>query len=112
MQKIGLDDKCYELEEYEHHELKSFNRDTLKGDIKHLQDNIAKAKPNLSILNEYLVKMDEHKRRSEELEAATLVHDEAKNEYDSIRKRRLDEFMTGYSLISLKLKEMYQVSST
>jgi len=29
--------------------------------------------------------------------------------YDNLRKQRLDEFMAGFSLISLKLKEMYQM---
>lgn len=109
MQKIGLNDKCYELEEYGDHELKGFNRDTLKNNIKHLQDQIALAKPNLGILNEYLIKMEEYKKRSDELEESTIAHDEVKCEYDSLRKKRFDEFMAGYSTISLKLKEMYQV---
>ena len=30
-------------------------------------------------------------------------------EYEGLRKRRLDEFMAGFSVISLKLKEMYQM---
>ena len=29
--------------------------------------------------------------------------------YEALRKARLDEFMAGFSCISLKLKEMYQM---
>lgn len=29
--------------------------------------------------------------------------------HEELRKRRLDEFMAGFGLISLKLKEMYQM---
>ena len=29
--------------------------------------------------------------------------------YEELRKRRLDEFMSGFNTISLKLKEMYQM---
>ena len=29
--------------------------------------------------------------------------------YEDMRKRRLDEFMAGFNVISLKLKEMYQM---
>jgi structural maintenance of chromosome 4 len=29
--------------------------------------------------------------------------------YEGLRKARLDEFMAGFNIISLKLKEMYQV---
>jgi hypothetical protein len=29
--------------------------------------------------------------------------------HDTLRKKRLDEFMTGFNSISLKLKEMYQM---
>lgn len=29
--------------------------------------------------------------------------------YEDLRKRRLDDFMAGFNVISLKLKEMYQM---
>lgn len=34
---------------------------------------------------------------------------QVKDEYEELRKRRLDEFMAGFNTISLKLKEMYQM---
>lgn len=44
------------------------------------------------------------------MEAVTLERDNAKKQYDDLRKTRLEEFMVGFSAISSKLKEMYQVS--
>jgi structural maintenance of chromosome 4 len=40
----------------------------------------------------------------------TKDRDQAKQQYDDLRKTRLEEFMVGFSTISSKLKEMYQVS--
>ena len=34
---------------------------------------------------------------------------QTKDEYEELRKQRLDEFMAGFNSISLKLKEMYQM---
>ena len=39
----------------------------------------------------------------------TEERDETRARYDELRKRRLDEFMTGFNVISLRLKEMYQM---
>ena len=40
---------------------------------------------------------------------AHTVPKQARRTYESLRKRRLDEFMAGFNVISLKLKEMYQM---
>lgn len=47
--------------------------------------------------------------RAKDLENITNQRDKQKQTYDGLRKQRLDEFMAGFNLISLKLKEMYQV---
>lgn len=39
----------------------------------------------------------------------TSERDEARLEFETMRKQRLDEFMAGFSTITNKLKEMYQV---
>ena len=48
-------------------------------------------------------------RRAKDLEDTTNLRDAQKQNYDNLRKQRLDEFMAGFNAISLKLKEMYQV---
>lgn len=44
-----------------------------------------------------------------ELDEVTSNRDQKRKEHEGMRKQRLDEFMTGFSLITTKLKEMYQV---
>ncbi len=39
----------------------------------------------------------------------TTERDKCRAEFEDIRKQRLDQFMSGFSIITNKLKEMYQV---
>lgn len=41
----------------------------------------------------------------------TSNRDKKRKEHEDMRKQRLDEFMTGFSMITTKLKEMYQVNT-
>jgi structural maintenance of chromosome 4 len=70
------------------------------------------AKPNLNVLKDYKKREEEFMRRAQDLEDTTKLRDQQKQRYDDLRKQRLDEFMTGFNTISLKLKEMYQVRAT
>lgn len=76
-----------------------------------LSEKLKNAKPNLSVLKEYRKREEEFLKRAKDLEEITNLRDEQKQKYDGLRKQRLDEFMAGFSLISMKLKEMYQVRS-
>ena len=38
-----------------------------------------------------------------------MLLQQVRKEYEDMRKKRLDEFMAGFNVISLKLKEMYQM---
>jgi hypothetical protein len=42
---------------------------------------------------------------------AGLTQLQLRRHYEALRKARLSEFMAGFNVISLKLKEMYQVSA-
>lgn len=77
-----------------------------------IAEDIGKAKPNLNVLVEYRRREAEFLDRARDMEAVTSSRDAAKKRYDDLRKVRLDEFMAGFSAISSKLKEMYQVSLT
>lgn len=63
----------------------------------------------MSVLKEYKQREQEFLNRAQDLENTTNLRDCQKAKYDGLRKQRLDEFMAGFNLISLKLKEMYQV---
>lgn len=65
----------------------------------------------MSIKQEYKKKEEEFLGRANDVEEITKERDEQKLHYEQLRKQRLDEFMAGFNSISLKLKEMYQVSS-
>ncbi|BEI96156.1 hypothetical protein CcaverHIS631_0111050 [Cutaneotrichosporon cavernicola] len=98
-----------ELVEYSPDELRAVNKDVLNGEISVLEEEIAKAKPNLNVLHEYRRREAEFLDRARDMETVTSQRDTAKQRYDDLRKVRLEEFMAGFSAISAKLKEMYQM---
>ncbi len=48
-------------------------------------------------------------QRAADLDAVTKQRDGAKQQADELRAKRLREFMEGFGIISMKLKEMYQM---
>ncbi|ORZ07016.1 P-loop containing nucleoside triphosphate hydrolase protein [Lobosporangium transversale] len=81
----------------------------LEQQIQQLEVQLSSAKPNLSVLEEYKKREEEYLARAKDLEEITVRREEAKKAYDELRKRRLDEFMAGFQIISQRLKEMYQM---
>jgi structural maintenance of chromosome 4 len=65
----------------------------------------------MAVLKEYQRREEEFLRRAKDLDETTALRDAEKQKYECLRKQRLDEFMAGFSAISLKLEEMYQVST-
>lgn len=47
--------------------------------------------------------------RSKELEEIIGKRNEMRKLFDNMRQQRKEEFLTGYNIIKLKLKEMYQM---
>ncbi|CAI2189516.1 6186_t:CDS:10, partial [Funneliformis geosporum] len=72
-----------EFQIYTDDELDAMNKDTLQGEI--------------DILKEYNIREKEYNLRNE-----------CKDNYDNLRKQRLDEFIHGFNFISQNLKEIYQ----
>jgi len=48
-------------------------------------------------------------KRVSELDHITDVRNNQRKQHDELRRRRLDEFMLGFSVITTRLKEMYQM---
>ncbi|KAJ6814066.1 structural maintenance of chromosomes protein 4 [Iris pallida] len=63
----------------------------------------------LTCLSGYRRKAHVYNESVEEFNAATQESDDLKQQYEGLRKKRLDEFMAEFNIISLKLKEMHQV---
>lgn len=65
---------------------------------------------DLAVLKEYARREREFMERAADLDVVTKERDGAKKLSDDLRNQRLKEFMEGFGIISMKLKEMYQVS--
>ncbi|CAK9056930.1 unnamed protein product [Durusdinium trenchii] len=75
---------------------------SLEGDIKNL-------KPNLGAIEEFRRADGEHRTRLAEYEQVHNDREEARRKLEQLRQQRMKEFMEGFSVISMKLKEMYQM---
>lgn len=108
LHEIG-DEPRPEFQTYTDDELLAMDKENLKNEIESLNAKIQDANPNLNVLLEYRRCEEEYKSRVKDLEEVTSIRDECKRQYDELRKLRLEEFMHGFTLISQKLKEMYQM---
>ncbi|KAI5119782.1 hypothetical protein M0805_009253 [Coniferiporia weirii] len=99
----------FELHIYSVEELARFRKRELLADVTLLDEQVKNSSPNLAVLKEYRKREQEFLSRAKDLEKVTSQRDAQKATYEGLRKQRLDEFMTGFSMISAKLKEMYQM---
>lgn len=106
---LGEEQAAEELPQYTKDELEDMDKDTLKGEIAILEEKTQNVNVELGVLAEYRRRVEEHTSRSSDLQSAVTQRDTAKKRCDDLRKLRLEGFMTGFSLISLRLKEMYQM---
>lgn len=73
---------------------------------------MTRSRPNMAVLQEYRKRQAEFDDRQADLDAVTASRDAAKKRYDDLRSTRHLEFMAGFTSISSKLKEMYQVRAS
>ncbi|POS78192.1 structural maintenance of chromosomes protein 4 [Diaporthe helianthi] len=97
------------LPRYSKDELEDMNKETLKGEIAALEEKTQNVNVDLGVLAEYRRRVEEHAARSSDLQTAVTQRDTAKKRCDELRRLRLEGFMEGFSMISLRLKEMYQM---
>ncbi|XP_074657787.1 structural maintenance of chromosomes protein 4-like isoform X2 [Tubulanus polymorphus] len=74
-----------------------------------LEEKLAQMKPNMSAIAEYRKKEELYLKRVSELDHVTELRDKQRKQHETLRKQRLDEFMTGFTVITTRLKEMYQM---
>jgi structural maintenance of chromosome 4 len=63
----------------------------------------------MSAIQQYKAKLIDLKSKEEDFNNTIEKLEKAKKVYDTVKKKRYDEFMEGFNTISGKLKEMYQV---
>jgi structural maintenance of chromosome 4 len=90
-------------------ELARLSKKSLHRQIVTLESAINGMKPNMAAIDRWREKNAEYASRQTELQALTERRDALRTEMDALRKRRLDEFMAGFGVITMKLKEMYQM---
>lgn len=93
----------------EEYELSSKHQGQLTMEIGVLESELSKLSPNLEAIADYQSKDTEYKSQVNDLDTLTANRDIARKQCDTLRKARLDEFMAGFSTITLKLKELYQM---
>lgn len=106
---LGEESEPQELQAYSKDELADMTKDTLKSEIAMLEEKTQNVNVELGVLAEYRRRVEEHTTRSEDLAAAVAQRDGVKKRCDDLRRLRLEGFMEGFSTISLRLKEMYQM---
>jgi structural maintenance of chromosome 4 len=74
-----------------------------------LETQLVSMAPNMAALAKWRAKEVERRERVAVLEEATKARDTVRAECDEARKARLDQFMEGFTIISTRLKEMYQL---
>ncbi|KAL3847105.1 hypothetical protein ACJMK2_018035 [Sinanodonta woodiana] len=90
-------------------ELSGLSKEDTQYEITVLEEKLAQMKPNMAAIAEYRKKEEMYLQRVAELDQITEMRDSQRKYHEDLRKQRLDEFMTGFSVITNKLKEMYQM---
>ncbi|KAL1984661.1 hypothetical protein VTN96DRAFT_8787 [Rasamsonia emersonii] len=106
---LGEEQQITELQTYTRDELAEMNKESLKAVIAALEEKTQNASVDLSVIEEYRRRVAEYESRSADLNEALKARDNAKARLDSLRSARLTGFMEGFSIISMRLKEMYQM---
>lgn len=90
-------------------ELEALDIKALEEEIADLEAYVDSANVDIDILEEYARRLTEYKERKIDLNDAVKQRDDVSCKLEELRKKRFDEFMKGFSIISMTLKEMYQM---
>ena len=106
---LGEEQEEQALPTYSRDELMDMNKNELKSRIDELEKKTKDVNVDLAVLAEYRRRVEEHASRTADLAEVVAQRDAAKKRCDELRRLRLEGFMEGFSIISLRLKEMYQM---
>ncbi|EDO15041.1 hypothetical protein Kpol_392p8 [Vanderwaltozyma polyspora DSM 70294] len=90
-------------------EFKNVDVEELEAQKLQLQDYIDTVNVNIDVLEEYARRVAEYKRRKLDLNNAVDEREKVRELLDKLKKTRFEEFMQGFGVISITLKEMYQM---
>ncbi|XP_031567027.1 structural maintenance of chromosomes protein 4-like [Actinia tenebrosa] len=111
LQSVGLSDNQQDesLPTLTNEELTNIDKQAIMYEITVLEEKLNQLKPNMAAIAEYRKKEEAYLARVGELDKVTSDRDGRRREHEALRKKRLDEFMAGFTIITTKLKEMYQM---
>ncbi|XP_067015599.2 structural maintenance of chromosomes protein 4 [Anabrus simplex] len=89
-------------------ELLKVDESALSYEVSVKENELSNRRPNMAVLEEYKEKEAQYINRVAELEEVTNRRNKARSILEDVRKRRLTDFMDGYTIITTKLREMYQ----
>ena len=90
-------------------ELSTYSIDDAKRKVSVTEAELEKMRPDMSAIEAYKQKDAEYAERLAGLEEISKNREQSRTTYEALRRKRLDEFMAGFNIISMKLKEMYQM---
>lgn len=97
------------FKQYTEEELKGYSSQDIQYQYSSQEEQLSKSKPNFSVIAEFNRKRETYLERVRDLEDVTAKRNEMRQTYDDVRKLRFSEFMSGFNIITKKLKEMYQM---
>ena len=86
----------------------SLDLEKISYDITMLLSALENIKPDMSAIQKYREKERDFDSKFKEVETITQGRNNMQRTYEDLRRKRLDEFMKGFSAITMKLKEIYQ----
>lgn len=96
------------LPTHEDEHLRSLDLGSLEAEIAELAERLESGSADVAVLDEYRQREQEFLSRAGDLDETTRARDSAQQQYEILRKERLERFMAGFTQISTKLKEIYQ----
>ncbi|KAK2578285.1 hypothetical protein KPH14_007650 [Odynerus spinipes] len=106
--KIRGESSC-ELKELSEEEINALDEKTIVENLRNIKNQLPDEIPNMQVIEDYENIDKVYLRRCADLEEITKKRDNLRDTYESVRLRRLHEFLSGFTLITAKLKEMYQM---
>ncbi|XP_037943641.1 structural maintenance of chromosomes protein 4-like [Teleopsis dalmanni] len=97
------------LNTYTEEELNSYTIQDVQYKQSVQEEILHKKKPDLSCINEYYKVREKYIQREKVFDDSTAKRNEMRQLYDDVRKKRYNEFMHGFSIITKNLKEIYQM---
>ncbi|XP_015597298.1 structural maintenance of chromosomes protein 4 [Cephus cinctus] len=97
------------LQEPTEEQLSVLDEKTISSQLQKTKERLPEEIPNMQLISQYQEKDTLYLQRAAELDAITKQRNNLRDVYELARRRRTQEFLSGFSVITGRLKEMYQM---